>query len=174
MVSESHHCKPFPVVATLVLLAHQMATRSHTFTDELTCDLSSRKDAMAGILVNREGFEWSKTGPQFYWSAVRLVAWEVHMDHIHGVATQSGRKHFMNDLSHEIGSKGGDGFEFGKPYEHLRRLRIPKTSETRIQPDTKYLEPVAHHLGLTCAKTRPNIGFLTHRATMDAAPFTDS
>ena len=31
MVFESHHCKPFPVVATLVLLAHQMAKRSHTF-----------------------------------------------------------------------------------------------------------------------------------------------
>ena len=74
----------------------------------------------------------------------------------------------MNDLSHEIESKGGDGFELRKPYEHLRRLRIPKTSETRIQPNTKYLELVAYHLGLTGAKTRPNIGKLTHRTTMDA------
>ena len=42
------------------------------------------------------------------------------------------------------------------------------TGETRMQPNPKYLESVANQLGLTCAKTRPTPGVLSHRATMDA------
>ena len=33
-VLESFHCSPFSDVATVVLLAHQLATRRHLFTDE--------------------------------------------------------------------------------------------------------------------------------------------
>ena len=99
---------------------------------------------------------------------MRLVALEVHMDDIHGAATPSGRKQLINDLSREIEFKSSDGFELRKPYEHLKRLRIPMTDETRIQLDTKYLESVAYQLELTCAKTRPTPGVLTHRAKVDA------
>ena len=42
------------------------------------------------------------------------------------------------------------------------------TDETRIQPNTKYLESVAYQVGLTGVKTRPTPGVLTHRATIDA------
>ena len=90
------------------------------------------------------------------------------MDDIHGAATPSDRKQFINDLSREIDSKGGDGCEFGKPYEHPKRLRRPMTEETRTEPNTKCLESVAYQSGLTGAKTRPTPGVLTHRATMDA------
>ena len=55
-----------------------------------------------------------------------------------------------------------------KPCEHLKRLRIPMTDGTRIQPNAKYLESVAYQLGLTDATRRPTRGVLTHRATMDA------
>ena len=47
----------------------------------------------------------------------------------------------------------------GEPYEHLKRLRIPMTDETRIQPNAKYLASVANQLRLTGA----------NRATRDAA-----
>ena len=63
-----------------------------------------------------------------------------------------------------------DRCEIGKPDEHLKRLRLPMTGETRIQPNPKHLEFVAAQLGLTGAKTRPPPGVLSHRATMDATP----
>ena len=66
---------------------------------------------LAGILVNKLGFERCTTAPQFYWSAVRLVALEFHMDDIHGAATPGGREQFLSDLSREIEFKGGDGCE---------------------------------------------------------------
>ena len=47
---------------------------------------------LAGILVNKLGFERCTTAPQFHWSAVRVVALELHMDDIHGAATPSGRE----------------------------------------------------------------------------------
>ena len=89
-----------------------------------------------------------------------MVALELHMDDIHGAATPSGREKFVKDLAQEINFKGGDRCETGKPYEHLKRLRLPMIGETRIQPIPKHLEFVANHLGLTKA----------HRATMDATP----
>ena len=113
---------------------------------------------VAEILVYKLGFERCKTGPQFDWSAVRLVSLEVHMDEIHGAGTPSGRKQFINDLSREIEFKGGDECECGKAYEHLKRLRIPMIDETRIHPNTKYLESVAYEVGLTGAETRPTPG----------------
>ena len=51
------------------------------------------------------------------------------MDDIHGAATPSERKQFINDLSREIEVKGGDGCGWGKPHEHLNRPRIPMTDE---------------------------------------------
>ena len=57
---------------------------------------------VAGILVNKVGCERCTTSPQFYWSAVRLVALELHMDDIHGAATPSEREQFTRDLSREI------------------------------------------------------------------------
>ena len=92
------------------------------------------------------------------------------MDDIHGTATPSGRTQFIKDLSRETEPKGSDGCQWGKPYEHLKRPRILMTDETRIQPNTKYLESVVDQLGLTGAKTRPTPGVLTHHATMDATP----
>ena len=94
----------------------------------------------------------------------------LHVDDIHGAATASGCEQSIRDLSREIEFKGGDGCELGKPYEYLKRLRIPMTDETRIQPNAQYLESVAHQLGLTGAKTRPTPGVLSHRATMVASP----
>ena len=55
-------------------------------------------------------------------------------------------------------------------YEHLKRLRLPMTGETRTQPNPKHLEFVANQLALTGAMTRPTPGVLSHRATMDATP----
>ena len=92
------------------------------------------------------------------------------MDDIHDAATPSEREQFIRDLSREIEFQGGDGCEWGTPYEHLKRLRIPMTDETRIQPYAQYLESVAYQLGLSGANTRPTPGVLTHRATMDATP----
>ena len=92
------------------------------------------------------------------------------MDDIHGAATPSGRENFVKDLALEINFKGGDRCETGKPYEHLKRLQLRMTGETRIQPNPKYLESVANQLGLTCAMTRPTPRVLTHRTTMDATP----
>ena len=88
---------------------------------------------------------------------------------MHGAATPSGREQFVKDLAREINFKEVDRCELEKPYEDLKRLRIPMTEETRIQPNPKYLKSVANRLGLTCAK-RPTPGVLTHRATMDATP----
>ena len=99
-----------------------------------------------------------------------MVALELHMDDIHGAATPSGRGGFVGELALEINFKGGDRCETGKPYEHLKRPRVPMTAETRVQPNPKYLESGADQLGLTCAKTRPTPGVLPHRVTMDAAP----
>ena len=62
-------------------------------------------------------------------------------------------KKFIKDLTLEINFNGGDRCETGKPYERLMRLRLPMTSETRIQPNPKRLE---------LSKV------LSHRATMDA------
>ena len=87
---------------------------------------------------------------------------------IHGAATPSGREKFFKDLALEINFKGGDRCETGTPYEHLKRLRLPMTGETRMQPNPKYLEFVANQLGLTGAKTRPTPGVPSHRATTDA------
>ena len=88
-----------------------------------------------------------------------------------GQRLQVGRKQFIKDLSREIEFKGGDGRELGKPYEHLKRLRMPMTDETRIQPNTKYLEAVSYHLGLTGAVTTDAwCVVMTHRPTMDATP----
>ena len=101
---------------------------------------------LAGIIVNRLGFERCETAPHFDWSAARLVALEVHMGDILGAATPSERKQFINDLSREIESKGGDGCELGKPYEHPKRLRRPMTEETRTEPNTRCLESVAYQL----------------------------
>ena len=132
---------------------------------------SSRSEVggtLGRILVNKLGCERRETAPQIYWSAVRQVALELHMDDIHEAVTPSGRKHFMTFLSREIEFKGGNGCELGKPYEHRKRLRIPMTDETRVQPNTTKLESVAYQLGLTGAKTRPTPGVLTHRATVDA------
>ena len=123
---------------------------------------------VAGILVNKLSFV--TTAPQFYWSSERIVALELHMDDIHGAATPSGREKFVKDLALEINFKGGDRCETGKPYEHLKRPRLPMSGETRIQPNPKYLESVANQLGLTCAKTRPTPGVLPHCAAMDATP----
>ena len=92
---------------------------------------------------------------------------ELHTDDTHGAATPSGREQFISDLSREIEFKGGDGCEMGKPHEHFKRLRIPMTDETRIQPNTKYLGSVAH-VGLPGVETRPTPGVLTHRSTIDA------
>ena len=126
---------------------------------------------LAGILMNKLVLEQGKTAPQFYWSALRLVTLELHVDDIHGTATPSGRKQFIKDLSHEIEFKASDGCELGKPYEHLKRLRMPMTDETRIQPNTKYLEAVSYHLGLTGAMTTDAWCIvMTHRPTMDATP----
>ena len=110
------------------------------------------------------------TAPQFYWSSERTIALELHMDDIHGAATPSGREKFVKDLSLEINLKGGDRCETGKPYEHLKRLRLPMIGETRVQPNPKHLDFVATQLGLTGAKTRPTAGVLSYRATMDATP----
>ena len=126
---------------------------------------------MERILVNKLGFERCKAAPQFYWSSLRLVALELHVDDIHGTATPSGRKQFIKGLSRKIEFKGGDGRELGKPYEHLKRLRMPMTDETRIQPNTKYLEAVSYHLGQTGAMTTDDwCVVMTHRPTMDATP----
>ena len=54
---------------------------------------------VAGILVNT-------TAPLFHWSAMRLVALELHMVDIHGAATPSGREQFLSDLSREIEFQG--------------------------------------------------------------------
>ena len=59
-----------------------------------------------------------------------MVALELHMDDIHGAATPSGREKSVKDLALEINFKGGDRCETGKPYEHLKRLRLPMTGET--------------------------------------------
>ena len=100
----------------------------------------------------------------------RENALELHMDDIHGAATPSGREKFVKDQALEINFKGGDRCETRKPYEHLKRLRLPMTGETRIQPNPKHLDFVANQLGLTSAKTRPTSGVLSHRATMGATP----
>ena len=71
------------------------------------------------------------------------------MDDIHGAATPSGREQVISDLSREIEFKRGDGCELEKQFEHLKRLRILMTDETRIQPNAKYLESVAYQFGLT-------------------------
>ena len=60
--------------------------------------------------------------------------------------------------SSKINFRGGDRCETGKPYEHLKQLRLPMTGEIRVQPNPKYLESVANQLRLTCAKTRPTPG----------------
>ena len=99
-----------------------------------------------------------------------MVALELHMDDIHGAATTSGRGKFVEDLVLEINFKGGDRCETGKPCAHLKRLRLPMTGETRIQPNPKHLKFVANHLGPTGAKTRPTSGVLSRRARMDATP----
>ena len=82
-------------------------------------------------------------------------------------------KKIIEHLALEINFKGGDRCETGKPHEHLKRLRLSMTGETRIQPNPKHLEFVANQLGLTGAKTRPTPGVLSHRATMDATPLCD-
>ena len=92
------------------------------------------------------------------------------MDDIHGAATSSGREKIINDLLLEINFKGGDRCETRKTYEHLKRLRLSMTGETRTEPNLKHLEFVANQLGLTSAKTRSTPGVLSHRATMDATP----
>ena len=76
---------------------------------------------VAGILVNKLGFERCTTAPQFHWSAVRLIALELHMDDIHGAATPSGREQVIRDLSREIEFKGGDRSE---------RVKAIRTSQT--------------------------------------------
>ena len=75
-----------------------------------------------------------------------MVAQELHMDDIHG-ATPSGRDNFVKDLALEIHFKGGDRCETGRPYEHLKRLRLPMTGETRTQPNPKYLESFCEPAG---------------------------
>ena len=102
---------------------------------------------VAVILVNKLGFVRCTTAPQFYCSSERMVALELHMDDIHGAGTASGRENFVKDLALEINFKGGDRCETGKPYEHLLRLRLPMTGETRIQPNPKHLEFVANPIG---------------------------
>ena len=87
---------------------------------------------VAGILVSKLGFERRTTAPQFYWSSERMVALELHVDDIHGTTTRSGREKIVKDLVLEINFKGGDRGETGKPYEHLKQLRLPMTGETRI------------------------------------------
>ena len=69
-----------------------------------------------------------------------------------------------------LNSRERDGCELEIPCEHLQRLRIQMTDETRMQPNEKYLECVAYQLRLTGAKTRPTPGVLKHPATMDATP----
>ena len=68
------------------------------------------------------------------------------MDDIHGAATPSGHEKIVKDLVLEINFKGGDRCETGKPYEHLKRLRLPTTGETRIttKPETSGIccEPI--------------------------------
>ena len=127
----------------------------------------------AGILLDKMGFERCKTAPQFYWSATRVVALELHMGDIHGAATLRGRKQFIKDLSRGIEFEGGDGCELGKPYEHLKRLQTSIKDGTRIQPNNKYVRSTADQLGLTGAKTRTTPGVLTYRATVDATHVLD-
>ena len=50
------------------------------------------------------------------------------------------------------------------------RNREPVKDQKRLQPNTKFLEPVADELGLTRAKPRPIPGVSTHRAKMHATP----
>ena len=54
-----------------------------------------------------------------------MVALELHMDDIHGATTRSGREKFVKDQALESNFKGGDRCETGKPYEHLKQLRLP-------------------------------------------------
>ena len=82
------------------------------------------------------GFVRCATAPQFYWSSERMVALELHMDDLHGAATPSGRDKVVKDLALEINQ-----FQ-GKPHEHLKRLRLPMTGETRVQPNPKHPESV--------------------------------
>ena len=57
---------------------------------------------LAGTKVNKLGFERCTTAPQFCWSAVRLVALELHMNDIDGAGTSSGCEQFISALSREI------------------------------------------------------------------------
>ena len=78
----------------------------------------------------------------------QLVALELHMDDMHGAATLGGRNQLIKDHSREMELKGGDGCELGKPCEHCKRLRIPMTDETRVQPNTEYPVSVADQMRL--------------------------
>ena len=97
------------------------------------------------------------------WSSETMVALELHMDDSRRSDSAWTRK-----ISQRSGTE--NNFNGGKPYEHLKRLRLPMTGETRIQPKPEHLEFVADQLGLTSAKTRPIPGVQSHRATMDATP----
>ena len=93
-------------------------------------------------------------------TAIDRLSLELHMDGIYGAATPSGRKQFIKDLSRQMFKRG-----WGKPYEHLKRLRTPMKDETRPQPSTNCLESVADQLELTGAKPRPAPGLSTDGAT---------
>ena len=94
---------------------------------------------VAGILESKLGFARCTTAHQFHWSSERMVALELHMDEIHRAATPSGRGKFVKDLALEINFRCGDRCETRKPYEHLKRLRLPMTGEIRIQPNPSTL-----------------------------------
>ena len=119
---------------------------------------------------------WCKTAQQFYWSAPRTVALELHMDDFHGAATPSGRKQFIIDFFQErLTSKVVTDVSWENRKNISRDLQTPMRDETRIQPNNKYPESAADQLGLMMgAKTRPTPGVLTHRATMGATPLLTS
>ena len=71
-------------------------------------------------------------------SSTRQVALELHVDDTYGAASPCGRKQFLKDLSRQIEFKGGDGCEWRKPYEHLKRLRTPMEEEIPLHPNTMH------------------------------------
>ena len=111
---------------------------------------------VAGILVNNPVFERCMTAPEFLLecSATRCIA--LHVDDIHGAATPSGVR---------LNSREVTDVNWGKPYEHLKRLRIPMTDESRIHTERNVSRICGKPIGTDgCEDTTDS------SAAMDAAP----
>ena len=122
------------------------------------------------ILVDKGGFLRCTAAPHFGWNVSRGITFELLMDDMHGAGTPSVRKQFIEDLSREIEFKGGDARLLEQPSKHLERQRTTLKNETRLQPNKKYLDTVAHQLELTTAQPASSPRATSHRATMNATP----